>query len=225
MSVIATAVKHMLASGMPHEAIVDAVAEMESATPKDIQAERRRAADRERKRLRNSAESAEKRNSAEVSEALSPFEVFPQTPFPKTPNPIPPSPPKGGSSPTDFEAFWEIYPNKVGKADARKKFGRAVRSASIDTIMAGLKRYVAKTDDRPWCNPSTWLHQERWADQPAVAQPRGSPPPRQERPLKGSEFFYEFAEMVDGQAGNRTGEQGDWDDASGVPILTIEHQR
>ena len=59
MSVIATALKHMLAAGMDHEAIVAAVAEMEATRPADPQAERRREKDRERKRLRNSAESAE----------------------------------------------------------------------------------------------------------------------------------------------------------------------
>jgi len=59
VSVIATALKHMLAAGMAPEAIVAAVAEMEASIGRDPQAERRRAADRERKRLRNSAESAE----------------------------------------------------------------------------------------------------------------------------------------------------------------------
>lgn len=49
MSVIAAALKHMLASNMDHEAIVAAVADMEAAMPKDVQAERRRGIDRLRK--------------------------------------------------------------------------------------------------------------------------------------------------------------------------------
>jgi hypothetical protein len=36
--------------------------------------------------------------------------------------------------------------------------------------MAGLEKYIAKTDDRPWCNPATWIHQDRWNDQPAQVQ-------------------------------------------------------
>jgi hypothetical protein len=28
-------------------------------------------------------------------------------------------------------------------------------------------RYAAKTDDRPWCNPETWINQGRWEDRPA----------------------------------------------------------
>ena len=27
-----------------------------------------------------------------------------------------------------------------------------------DALMAALLRYAAKTDDRPWCNPATWLN-------------------------------------------------------------------
>lgn len=70
-----------------------------------------------------------------------------------------------------FDAFWAIYPHKVGKADAKAKFAAAVRKVEPETLMASLRRYVAKTDDRPWCNPATWLHQERWTDEPATAPP------------------------------------------------------
>jgi hypothetical protein len=54
MSVIATAVKHLLAAGVTGEALVNAIAEMEAAQPKDAAAERRRAWDRERKRGKRS---------------------------------------------------------------------------------------------------------------------------------------------------------------------------
>ncbi|MGB3844288.1 MAG: hypothetical protein WA940_00325 [Sphingopyxis sp.] len=50
MSGIAVALKHMLAAGMPHDAIVAAVAEMEAGMAVDEVAERRRAYDRDRKR-------------------------------------------------------------------------------------------------------------------------------------------------------------------------------
>ena len=77
--------------------------------------------------------------------------------------------------PEPFDEFWALFPNKVGKADARRKFGPALKLIDFPTMMEALRRYVAKTDDRPWCNPATWLHQERWTDQPATVQPRGSP--------------------------------------------------
>lgn len=55
MSVIAAALKHMLAAGLPHDQIVQAVADMEAASGgADPVAERRRAYDRERKRAARS---------------------------------------------------------------------------------------------------------------------------------------------------------------------------
>lgn len=39
------------------------------------------------------------------------------------------------------------------------------------------------------------------------------------------DHFKEFSERMNGQAGNSAGEFGDWTDAQGIPILTIEHQR
>jgi hypothetical protein len=77
-----------------------------------------------------------------------------------------------------FDTFWALFPNKVGKRDAEREFASALKRSSFDDIMAGLRRYVAKTDDRPWCNPSTFLHQDRWSDQPAVQpQHRSTAPP------------------------------------------------
>ncbi|TWB61674.1 hypothetical protein FBZ98_1011019 [Rhizobium sp. ERR 922] len=104
------------------------------------------------------------------------------SPKPLSPNPhqsIPPSPPKGGSSPAGFDDFWSIYPNKVGKRDAEKSFARALSRATLPEIINGLRRYVAKTDDRPWCNPATWLNQDRWTDAPAAPVPRQQAPPRE----------------------------------------------
>lgn len=112
----------------------------------------------------------------------SPSEVSPHTPLPKNPNPIPPSAPKGASSPTVFSQFWEIYPHKVGKRDAEKAFVQALKRDSFENIMAGLRRYIAKTDDRPWCNPSTFLNQDRWLDAPSNAPPprHSAAPPRRQ---------------------------------------------
>lgn len=76
------------------------------------------------------------------------------------------------SSPAGFADFWAIYPNKVGKRDAEKAFSKARKRADLATILAGLRAYVAKTDDRPWCNPATWLNQDRWEDRPATPPPR-----------------------------------------------------
>ena len=73
-----------------------------------------------------------------------------------------------GWTEADREAFWERFPNKVGKADAMKAFDKATRKVSPEILFPALQRYATKTDDRPFCNPSTWLNQERWLDQPAA---------------------------------------------------------
>lgn len=180
MSVIAVALKHMLASGMDHEAIVAAVAAMEAEVPP-----RSAGAVRQERYRRNKASRVTECNS---SDALSSPEVSPQTPLPNPINPNTPSPPKGGSVPAGFDEFWSAYPHKVGKADAVKAFGRALKRVVLSDLLDGLSLYAAKTDDRPWCNPATWLNQDRWLDRPAQ-QPRGSPPP-QRAPSQADVFAF-----------------------------------
>lgn len=80
-----------------------------------------------------------------------------------------------------FAEFWTAYPNKTGKPVAQRSYLKAIRSTPPEVILDGLRRYIAsKPPDRPWLNPSTFLNQERWADQPAVVVPmaRGSPSQR-----------------------------------------------
>ena len=72
---------------------------------------------------------------------------------------------------------WPLYPQKVARKTAAKAWASARQRADFDTIMDGLKRYVAKRDDRPWCNLSTWLNQDRWTDRPAAAPARAPPSP------------------------------------------------
>jgi hypothetical protein len=68
----------------------------------------------------------------------------------------------------DRERFWAAFPNKIGKADAMKAFDKASNKVTPEVLFPALNRYANKTDDRPFCNPSTWLNQERWLDQPAA---------------------------------------------------------
>lgn len=71
-----------------------------------------------------------------------------------------------------WDKFWLVFPNKVGKQAAWTKFERLRKKGDIDFefLMAALTRYVDKTDDRPWCNPTTWLNQGRWDDEPGDDQ-------------------------------------------------------
>ncbi len=68
----------------------------------------------------------------------------------------------------DFVLFWNIWPNKVGRPAALKALRSARKRASIEAIVDGVWSYIRdKPPDRPWLNPSTFLNQNRWEDQPA----------------------------------------------------------
>jgi hypothetical protein len=74
--------------------------------------------------------------------------------------------------PDDFrEQFWELFPNKVGKQDALKALESVRKNGKVkfSQMIAALKAYAAKRDDRPWCNPATWLRQGRWDDRPPAS--------------------------------------------------------
>ncbi|WP_437408608.1 DNA replication protein [Sinorhizobium meliloti] len=186
MSVIATALKHMLAAGMDPEAIVAAVAEMERemAPAVDLAAEKRREWDRERKRKqRNSAMSGGSPvetggNQVDVG-ALSSPEVSPHTPLPNPSNPIPPSPPKGGSSPKDVDqvvtAFSEMarqsglsVPRAITASRRRSLLLRIEEHglpAVLDAIeRIGRSRFCRGENDRGWradldflCQPKSFV--------------------------------------------------------------------
>ena len=71
-----------------------------------------------------------------------------------------------------FDQFWRAYPRRVGKGAARTKFERALKLTTFETIMAGLHRQLAfyTTREQQFIpHPATWLHQERWDDEPQIA--------------------------------------------------------
>lgn len=76
---------------------------------------------------------------------------------------------------TQFEKFWLAYPHKVGKGAAEKAFVTATRKVEVSVLLAALARYREdKPHDRQWCNPATWLNQERWLDEPAPSNGNGN---------------------------------------------------
>lgn len=86
--------------------------------------------------------------------------------------------------------FWPRYPHKVGKPAAARAFIAARAKAELPAILAGLDRYVRdKPPDRSWCNPATWLNQERWLDRPAST----GPPPWRERQRDWTDLYREIA--------------------------------
>jgi hypothetical protein len=71
-----------------------------------------------------------------------------------------------------FAEFWKIYPRRVNKAAARKKWDTAIKNgADPADIIAGARAYAsnprrAASDIGYTAHAATWLHNERWNDEP-----------------------------------------------------------
>ena len=69
----------------------------------------------------------------------------------------------------DFDAFWEAYPRKENKFQAKLKYFQATKTYGSDKLMSMLKRYIneiqVKKKDKTFVPyASTWLHQKRYLD-------------------------------------------------------------
>lgn len=68
-----------------------------------------------------------------------------------------------------FDEFWSIYPNRLGKGQARTAFDKAVAKVGVEVVLEGARR-LARDPNLPPTQfiprPATWLNQERWDDDP-----------------------------------------------------------
>lgn len=76
----------------------------------------------------------------------------------------------------DFEQFWKAYPRKIGKKDALKAWGKAKDKPQISLILEAIGSQVrseqwTKDNGQYIPNPSTWINQGRWDDQPDIKAP------------------------------------------------------
>jgi Helix-turn-helix domain len=80
-----------------------------------------------------------------------------------------------------FDAFWDIYPRRAGKGDARKAFERATHRSPVAEVMAGAARYRDDPNREAefTAHPATWLNQDRWEDDPLPAKHTNGQPPRE----------------------------------------------
>lgn len=74
-----------------------------------------------------------------------------------------------------FDAFWEAYPKKVGKAAAKKAFDKVPKNV-WDKLVPSVNiqkqsRQWLKDDGQFIPNPATWLNQGRWDDVVAPSSP------------------------------------------------------
>lgn len=84
-----------------------------------------------------------------------------------------------------FDLFWEAYPKKTGKQEARKAFKKV--SVPVETLIDAIERQKTwsqwKRDNGQYIpNPSTWLNQGRWDDEDYTAGVTG----RKKYTTKGS---------------------------------------
>jgi len=89
-----------------------------------------------------------------------------ETVTPTQPNPTQPNK-DISTTPSEFSAFWDIYPRKVGKANASKAFTKALGKVPASTILEGAERLANDPNlDLAYCpHPTTWLNGERWTDE------------------------------------------------------------
>ncbi len=111
-----------------------------------------------------------------------------RTPAPTRPDPTrpvttkrePQPPPSVAPSTASFDAWWEVYPRKVGKRTARAAYDRARRRATTEMILDGAVRYRDDPNrEKPYtAHPTTWLNRDGWQDEPC--QPRNTRPNKAE---------------------------------------------
>jgi hypothetical protein len=69
-----------------------------------------------------------------------------------------------------FDVFWEAYPRKVGKDDARKVWDRKRKQVATQVILDGAQRLAEDPnlpEDRKFIpHPTTWLARGGWDDEP-----------------------------------------------------------
>jgi len=69
---------------------------------------------------------------------------------------------------SEFDLFWDYYPKKVAKGDARKAFAKALTKVSGSKLVSAVQPFansVKHKDPKFIPHASTWLNGERWADQ------------------------------------------------------------
>ena len=95
-----------------------------------------------------------------------------------------------------FDTFWEAYPRKVKKKEARKKFQAVFpKKVSLERLLTALEEHKHSEqwkDVKFIPHPSTWLNQERWEDEidtlPGQEQSPVPPPKKYETRLIDGEW-------------------------------------
>lgn len=105
-----------------------------------------------------------------------------------------------------FEAFWRVYPRKIGKATAHKRWSRMTtqeRGLATAAIQHHASRWVRlQTESQFIPHAMTWLNQRRWEDDlttESMSDAKAIP-----SAVRSAAALYERARADEAEAGNRT---------------------
>jgi hypothetical protein len=143
VSIIATAVKHLIAAGVTGDALVAAIAEMEAATDTRSSAAKRQARYRENLDVKASQTVTNRNSDADK-------EKSPQTPLKE----IQPISPKGDTPPFDFQTEWNSVAKPAGlrvcQAMNRSRMAQ-LRQRLAEHGPDGLRRAIAAAAASDFC--------------------------------------------------------------------------
>ena len=93
--------------------------------------------------------------------------------------------PKGDGWEREFDQFWQSYPKKKSKHDAKRAFAKIVGKAELSTLLSALDRQKqspqwTKDNGQYIPYPATWLNGHRWEDEPEETAPAPAFVPREE---------------------------------------------
>ena len=104
---------------------------------------------------------------------------------------------RSSASPPDrFADFWQCYPKKVKKQDARKKWKARKLDARADEIIADVQKRQAK--DGRWLegfvpDPTTYINGSRWEDELEPPRVNGSAKPDWQQIPRGDDELWPWA--------------------------------
>ncbi len=212
MSLSTNMLRVLLAKGVDPETILEVseAAEAERAAEEEARREKRREGNRRRQKawydrnVRNNEDNAviaqdnddngvmrhEDREDGAAKKVLEPKKNPSGITTSSTPSgsQVPsPSKPRRFDWPADFQdRFWAAYPRHTDRKKAMVALRRiwAADRVSFDALMAGCHRLAsAGIEDRFVPHPTTWLNNERWADEmPARGRPNGRASPTSSTP-------------------------------------------
>lgn len=119
------------------------------------------------------------------------------------PNPIEPKiEPNTNTAHESFIEFWNLYPRKLTRNKARIAYLKALKSADAETILNGLKWWIAGEwrgkEERYIPHAPTWLNQARWED--ATTMPSKPSQKPSERPKYETDALLRAGWIGEGKA-------------------------